>query len=685
MDEQSVDGGTDPVPADLTGTLLAEKYRVVRPLGRGSTGTVYLCWHAALEKHVAVKVLHPELSGNPGIVTRFQREAQATARLDHAHSVRVSDFGHDDAGDFLYLVMEYVEGRDLGQVLEEDWPLSDERIVSIMSQVLSALAAAHALGIVHRDLKPENILVRAASDASGATDGKPVDDVKVCDFGIAQLSPIRLTGPASGQAPRMHAVTAQGRVVGTPAYMSPEQARAEAQDARSDIYAAGVVLFQLLTRTTPFVAETPLSVAVMHCVTPPPPPSGFRPVNPALEAACLKALSKTREARFQSAREMQLALEAAVGKRAPQAATRRSAPPAARGRASSIALSATASQSLTPAEVVVADSTPKRQFTKLKGAAVAAVILALLGLPGILHRKPSTNSGRASAPLATGVEATLLPASAPPATPALSVRPYAVVASTTQPPTAAHVVAQPNAAHVATTATKHESSALARATPIRRAARRGPAEHARLQETESSTASLELAAANETPATLLAAATLLDVPEPEPTVEAPTNEPETAATLPASVTLSSSQPTAAEPPPALVVPAVALRLAPPPPAAAGQAPHIDPAHASVSIGTPVSHHAAVSKASLRSAINQSALTRCYQDALRSGAAPAQTVDARLDISTGTGGRVVSASLDSSLLSRPLRQCIEQVARAGRVREADTGEAQASVTLTFQPR
>jgi hypothetical protein len=483
----------------------------------------------------------------------------------------------------------------------------------------------------------------------------------------------------------MHAVTAQGRVVGTPAYMSPEQARAEAQDARSDIYAAGVVLFQLLTRTTPFVAETPLSVAVMHCVTPPPPPSGFRPVNPALEAACLKALSKTREARFQSAREMQLALEAAVGKRAPQAATRRSAPPAARGRASSIALSATASQSLTPAEVVVADSTPKRQFTKLKGAAVAAVILALLGLPGILHRKPSTNSGRASAPLATGVEATLLPASAPPATPALSVRPYAVVASTTQPPTAAHVVAQPNAAHVATTATKHESSALARATPIRRAARRGPAEHARLQETESSTASLELAAANETPATLLAAATLLDVPEPEPTVEAPTNEPETAATLPASVTLSSSQPTAAEPPPALVVPAVALRLAPPPPAAAGQAPHIDPAHASVSIGTPVSHHAAVSKASLRSAINQSALTRCYQDALRSGAAPAQTVDARLDISTGMGGRVVSASLDGSLLSRPLRQCIEQVARAGRVREADTGEAQASVTLTFQPR
>jgi hypothetical protein len=530
-------------------------------------------------------------------------------------------------------------------------------------------------------------LVRTPSDTSGAADGKPVDDVKVCDFGIAQLSPIRLTGPASGQAPRMHAVTAQGRVVGTPAYMSPEQARAEAQDARSDIYAAGVVLFQLLTRTTPFVAETPLSVAVMHCVTPPPPPSGYRPVNPALEAACLKALSKTREARFQTAREMQLALEAAVGKRATHATARRSLAPAARGRASSIAPGAAASQSLAPAEVVVADSIPKRQFTKLKGAAVAAVILALLGLPGVLHRKPSAKSGRVSAPLATGAEATLLPASAPPAAPALSVRPYAVVAPAAQPPTAAPVVAQPIAAQVAVAATKHESSAVARATPIRRAARRGPAEHARLQETESSTASLELAAASETPATLLAAPSMLDVPEPEPSVEAAAqaNQPGTAAALPASVTLSSSVQTAAEPPPALVAPAVALRLAPPPPAATGQAPHIDPARASVSIGMPVSHHAAVSKASLRSAINQSALTRCYQDALRSGSAPAQTVDARLDISTGMGGRVVSASLDGSLLSRPLRQCIEQVARAGRVREADTGEAQASVTLTFQPR
>jgi hypothetical protein len=555
-----------------------------------------------------------------------------------------------------------------------------------MSQVLSALAAAHALGIVHRDLKPENILVRAASDASGAADGKPVDDVKVCDFGIAQLSPIRLTGPASGQAPRMHAVTAQGRVVGTPAYMSPEQARAEAQDARSDIYAAGVVLFQLLTRTTPFVAETPLSVAVMHCVTPPPPPSGFRPVNPALEAACLKALSKTREARFQTAREMQLALEAAVGKRATQPAGRRSVAPTARGRASSIALGSAANQSLTPAEVVVADSIPKRQFTKLKGAAVAAVILALLGLPGMLHRKPSAKSGRVSAPLAAGADATLLPAPAPPAaTPAPSVLPYARVAPAPRPPTAARAVAQPTAAPAAVPSARHEATLLARATPIRRATRRSPAEHARLQETESSTASLELAAASETPATLLAAPTLLDVPEPESSVEAAqAREPEKAAALPATVTLASSQ-TAAEPPPALVAPPVALRLAPPPPAAAGQPTPIDLTHASVSIGMPVSHHAAVSKASVRSAINQSALTRCYQDALRSGSAPAQTIDARLDISTGMGGRVVSASLDGSLLSRPLRQCIEQVARAGRVREADTGEAQASVTLTFQPR
>jgi serine/threonine protein kinase len=677
MDQQSVDGGTDAVPADLTGSLLADKYRVVRPLGRGSTGTVYLCWHAALEKHVALKVLHPELSTNPGIVTRFQREAQATARLDHAHSVRVTDFGHDEAGGFLYLAMEHVEGRDLGQVLTEDWPLSDQRVVSIMSQVLSALEAAHALGIVHRDLKPENILVRAA--VNGTLDERPLDDVKVCDFGIAQLSPIRLAGPAGGQTARLHAVTAQGRVVGTPAYMSPEQARAEAQDARSDIYSAGIVLFQLLTRTTPFVAETPLSVAVMHCVTPPPPPSGYGAVNAGLEAVCLKALSKTREARFQSAREMQLALEAVVAKRTTRAPARRisAPPPAGRASRAGAVRSDTRTLSLAPAEVVVTRNPAKRQFPMLKGAAVALVVLAIIGLPSLLHRKPGSPSTRMAQPLAMGSQATLLPATSPsPRLNALAL-PYTAV---NPPPPAAHGIAAPVAA--APRAHAVSPVALALAAPAKRSTHRAPvARAATMHETETKQAALEQSYASDAPALVVPGA--LDVPEPSRTAE-PASEALVAPVLPAVVTSSNELPAPPEAPTAPVVPAVALRLAPPPTAAPTPTHRVDPGRASVSIGMPVTHHAAVSKASLRGALNQSALTRCYQDALRSGSAPDQPLTARLDLATGMGGHVVSASLDSSTLPSALRQCIEQVARAGRLREADTGEAQASVTLSFQP-
>ncbi|MEY4583299.1 MAG: hypothetical protein RL701_8002, partial [Pseudomonadota bacterium] len=301
------------------GDLIAGKYRIIRLIGEGATGTVHLCEHTALEKQVAVKVLHRELTDDTGLVERFQREARMSARLDHPNSVRVTDFGQDHNGT-LYLAMEYVAGRDLAELLDTEWPLTDERVVHIMSGVLSALSAAHALGIVHRDLKPENILVR--------TPGQPIGQhaaheevVKVCDFGIAQFSSTspRITErepEVPNQSSSNRRITGDGMVVGTCAYMSPEQARAQRLDARSDLYSAGVVLYQMLTQSLPFVGDSPMAVATMHCDTLPPPPSVHGPVNLQLESVCLRALSKTPEARYQNAAEMLAALQAACSGRA---------------------------------------------------------------------------------------------------------------------------------------------------------------------------------------------------------------------------------------------------------------------------------------------------------------------------------------------------------------------------------
>jgi len=297
----------DETADPLIGRTVAGKFAIEAKLGQGAMGAVYRARQLALEKVVAIKVLHRDRATDVSYAERFRREAKAASRLDHPNSIRVFDFGQEPDG-LLYLAMEYVEGRDLRALLSEMGPFAPAAVTDVLTQVLAALAVAHDLGVLHRDLKPENIMiVRAQGD-----DGQPIDVVKVCDFGIAKLvEPAKgPAGPGGGSGRR----TTEGFIVGTPEYMSPEQARGEAIDGRSDLYSVGVVLYELLVGQAPFEGDSALSVVLKHLSDAPEPPSSRQlGVDAGLEAICLKALQKFPAHRFQSAREMRQALREAAG------------------------------------------------------------------------------------------------------------------------------------------------------------------------------------------------------------------------------------------------------------------------------------------------------------------------------------------------------------------------------------
>jgi eukaryotic-like serine/threonine-protein kinase len=283
--------------ADLVGRTIAGKFLILEPIGSGAMGDVYKAKHVSLDSLVAIKIMRSELGEDPMFAERFHREAKAASKLDHPNSIRVVDHGQD--GDVTYIAMEFLAGYDLLRVLSDDWPLPFGRIIDIVMQTLAPLAVAHAQGIIHRDLKPENIMVLQQHD----DDGNPRDLIKVCDFGIAKiLDPrsIRTGGGGMGRA-----LTTTGSLVGTPEYMSPEQARGDALDARSDLYSVGVILYQLLTGRVPFVAETALGVVLKQVSDMPEPPSRHRPDTPLqLEAICMRALRKGVHERYQTAKEM---------------------------------------------------------------------------------------------------------------------------------------------------------------------------------------------------------------------------------------------------------------------------------------------------------------------------------------------------------------------------------------------
>ncbi len=311
---------TAPEIADsLLGRTIAAKYVIESRLGGGAMGTVYRARQVALDRSVAIKVMRVELTSDRSFVGRFHREAKAASKLSHPNSISVTDFGEEPDG-LLYIVMELVAARDLERIIWEDGlPLAARRIVDILSQVLSVVAVAHDVGIVHRDLKPANILVVAGEDDEGSS----IEHVKVCDFGIASMrnaAEVELPSAAHSVTPRgipafSKKLTAIGTLLGTPEYMSPEQAAGNTLEASSDIYSVGAILYELLTGRTVYLAETPEAMVVQAMAGTPAHPSTVRACNDQLAAVCMKALAFEPGQRHPSARAMRSALRAALGHR----------------------------------------------------------------------------------------------------------------------------------------------------------------------------------------------------------------------------------------------------------------------------------------------------------------------------------------------------------------------------------
>jgi eukaryotic-like serine/threonine-protein kinase len=270
-----VAGSTTAVAVDpLVGRLLDGRYRLERTLARGGMATVYLATDTRLDRVVAVKVLRAALAEDPEFVERFTREARSAARLSSPDVVAVFDHGRDAATGAAYLVMELVRGGTLRDLLRAEGPMPAVRALALLEPVLRALAAAHAAGLVHRDVKPENVLV--------ADDGR----VKVADFGLARAF----------QTSSLTATT--GVLLGTVAYLSPEQVEHGAADPRSDVYAAGILLWELLTGVPPYESDSPLSVAYRHVHEDVPPPSGVvHGLPPAVDELVLRATRRDPAAR----------------------------------------------------------------------------------------------------------------------------------------------------------------------------------------------------------------------------------------------------------------------------------------------------------------------------------------------------------------------------------------------------
>lgn len=426
-------------PADpLIGLTLNDRYKIHRRLGEGGMGIVYEAEHVVIEKRVALKVLRDDFSSRPDVVERFRQEAKSASRIGHEHIVDISDFGETPSG-ASYFVMEMLRGRDLAEDLEEGGPLTVHRALAIAMQCCRALGAAHAKGIVHRDMKPENIFM--CERESGE------DFVKIVDFGIAKMSDIETDGEPGRK------LTKTGMIFGTPEYMSPEQAQGKSLDHRVDVYAMGVILYELLTGRVPFVGDTFMGILTQHMFEQPPPLQAANPssqVPPNVEAIIFRALAKSADERYASMEELANDVQAALATApdAPAASGDTAVPGTVthHGYAEEVAAGQAAPRLLAPTPAT--EFPAVTQVTARSGGAglyiglFAAVVLAGAGVAYLLVGRDKGDSSDAPKTVAAAVapEAPKPPPKPPvaeepekPPEPTPTVSPFVAVEITTKP------------------------------------------------------------------------------------------------------------------------------------------------------------------------------------------------------------------------------------------------------------